>query len=234
MLPAVGVEPTAAAIAYSLDYMEAGNRTILVYDLGGGTFDVSILLIDGNDLQVKATAGDTHLGGEDFDNRPVSHFAAKFMVKHNHDIRDDKRVIRRLRVACEKAKVSLSEKQEAVIDVLHLFKGIHFKDKITRAVFEHMCQDLFDKTIVLLHMALRDANMAIGAIDVIVMTGGSTRIPKIQQMVRAFFNGMELNRAINPRETVAYRAVIAAVRLQTKGLINFDRFCRPSRAEQAK
>ena len=207
-------EPTAAAIAYSLDYMEAGNRTILVYDLGGGTFDVSILLIDGNDLQVKATAGDTHLGGEDFDNRLVSHFAAKFMVKHNEDIRADKRVIRRLRVACEKAKVSLSEEEEAEIDLPHLFKGIHYKDKMTRAVFENMCQELFDKTIVLLEKVLTDAKMAKGAIDDVVLVGGSTRIPKIQEMVKAFFNGKELKRDINPDEAVAYGAVMQSALME--------------------
>ncbi|KAA0198416.1 Heat shock protein 70A [Hyalella azteca] len=205
-------EPTAAAIAYGLDKKgsSAGERNILIFDLGGGTFDVSILSIDDGIFEVKATAGDTHLGGEDFDNRLVSHLAQEFKRKHKKDISENKRALRRLRTACERAKRTLSSSAQASIEIDSLFEGIDFYTSITRARFEEMCSDLFRGTLDPVEKALRDAKMDKGHIHEIVLVGGSTRIPKIQKLLQDFFNGKELNKSINPDEAVAYGAAVQA------------------------
>jgi len=203
-------EPTAAAIAYGLDKKGAGERNILIFDLGGGTFDVSILAIDDGIFEVKATAGDTHLGGEDFDNRLVDHFVGEFKRKYKKDLSDNKRSLRRLRTACERAKRTLSSSAQASIEIDSLYEGIDFYTSITRARFEEMCSDLFRGTLDPVEKSLRDAKLDKGQIHEIVLVGGSTRIPKIQKLLQDFFNGKELNRSINPDEAVAYGAAVQA------------------------
>merc|ERR1712000_658255 len=203
-------EPTAAAIAYGLDKKGAGERNILIFDLGGGTFDVSILAIDDGIFEVKATAGDTHLGGEDFDNRLVDHFVGEFKRKYKKDLSDNKRSLRRLRTACERAKRTLSSSAQASIEIDSLYEGIDFYTSITRARFEEMCSDLFRGTLDPVEKSLRDAKIDRGQIHEIVLVGGSTRIPKIQKLLQDFFNGKELNRSINPDEAVAYGAAVQA------------------------
>ncbi|XP_057678390.1 heat shock 70 kDa protein 1-like [Corythoichthys intestinalis] len=203
-------EPTAAAIAYGLDKGQSGERNVHIFDLGGGTFDVSILTIDGGIFEVKATAGDTHLGGEDFDNRMVEHFVAEFQRKHKKDIGQNKRALRRLRTACERAKRTLSSSSQANIEIDSLFEGIDFYTSITRARFEDLCSDLFRGTLEPVEKALRDAKMDKGQIHDIVLVGGSTRIPRIQKILQDFFNGRELNKSINPDEAVAYGAAVQA------------------------
>nr|XP_061806500.1 heat shock 70 kDa protein 1 isoform X1 [Nerophis lumbriciformis] len=203
-------EPTAAAIAYGLDKHQSGERNVLIFDLGGGTFDVSILTIDGGIFEVKATAGDTHLGGEDFDNRMVEHFVAEFKRKHKKDIGQNKRALRRLRTACERAKRTLSSSSQANIEIDSLFEGIDFYTSITRARFEELCSDLFRGTLEPVEKALKDAKMDKGQIHDIVLVGGSTRIPRIQKLLQDFFNGRELNKSINPDEAVAYGAAVQA------------------------
>ena len=205
-------EPTAAAIAYGLDKKKGsqGENNVLIFDLGGGTFDVSILSIDDGIFEVKATAGDTHLGGEDFDNRLVDHFVKEFQRKHKKDITGNKRALRRLRTACERAKRTLSASAQANIEVDSLFEGIDFYTNITRARFEELCADLFRGTLEPVEKALRDAKLDKSRIHDVVLVGGSTRIPKIQKLLSDFFNGKELNRSINPDEAVAYGAAIQA------------------------
>nr|XP_061806508.1 heat shock 70 kDa protein 1-like [Nerophis lumbriciformis] len=203
-------EPTAAAIAYGLDKHQSGERNVLIFDLGGGTFDVSILTIDGGIFEVKATAGDTHLGGEDFDNRMVEHFVAEFKRKHKKDIGQNKRALRRLRTACERAKRTLSSSSQANIEIDSLFEGIDFYTSITRARFDELCSDLFRGTLEPVEKALKDAKMDKGQIHDIVLVGGSTRIPRIQKLLQDFFNGRELNKSINPDEAVAYGAAVQA------------------------
>ena len=205
-------EPTAAAIAYGLDKKSdrGSERNVLIFDLGGGTFDVSILVIDGGIFEVKATAGDTHLGGEDFDNRLVNHFVQEFRRKHNKDLTSNKRAIRRLRTACERAKRTLSSSTQASIEIDSLFDGQDFYSNITRARFEELCADMFRSTIEPVEKALRDAKLDKGRINEIVLVGGSTRIPKIQKLLQDFFNGKELNKSINPDEAVAYGAAVQA------------------------
>jgi len=205
-------EPTAAAIAYGLDKKKTGDKesNVLIFDLGGGTFDVSILSIEGGIFEVKATAGDTHLGGEDFDNRMVDHFVNEFKRKHKKDIRGNKRALRRLRTACERAKRTLSASAQANIEIDSLFEGIDFYTSITRARFEELCSDLFKNTLEPVEKALRDAKLDKASIDDIVLVGGSTRIPKIQKLLQDFFNGKELNKSINPDEAVAYGAAVQA------------------------
>merc|ERR1712123_76040 len=197
-------EPTAAAIAYGLDKKVSGEKHVLIYDLGGGTFDVSILTIEDGIFEVKATSGDTHLGGEDFDNRMVSHFMNEFKRKHKKDIANNKRAVRRLRTACERAKRTLSASAQASIEIDSLFEGIDFYTSITRARFEELCADLFRGTMDPVEKSLRDAKMDKSDIHEIVLVGGSTRIPKIQKLLQDFFNGKELNKSINPDEAVAY------------------------------
>ncbi|EFA07173.1 heat shock protein 70 A1 [Tribolium castaneum] len=204
-------EPTAAALAYGLDKNLKGERNVLIFDLGGGTFDVSILTIDeGSLFEVKATAGDTHLGGEDFDNRLVNHLADEFKRKYKKDLRSNPRALRRLRTAAERAKRTLSSSTEASIEIDALFDGIDFYTKISRARFEEMNADLFRGTLQPVEKALTDAKMDKGMIHDIVLVGGSTRIPKIQQLLQNYFNGKPLNLSINPDEAVAYGAAVQA------------------------
>merc|ERR1711945_78246 len=205
-------EPTAAAIAYGLDKKKQSNqeKNVLIFDLGGDTFDVSILSIDDGVFEVKSTAGDTHLGGEDFDNRMVEHFVKEFQRKHKKDITGNKRALRRLRTACERAKRTLSASAQANIEIDSLFEGIDFYTSITRARFEELCADLFRGTLEPVEKALRDAKMDKSSIDELVLVGGSTRIPKVQKLLTEFFNGKELNKSINPDEAVAYGAAVQA------------------------
>ena len=203
-------EPTAAAIAYGLDKKSAAEKSILIFDCGGGTFDVSILTIEETIFEVKATAGDTHLGGEDFDHRLVEHFAEEFKRKYRKDLTDNKKSLRRLRTACENAKRSLSSANVANIEIDSLYDGIDFASTITRAKFENLCESLFRKTMDPVEQVLRDAKMSKSQIDEIVLVGGSTRIPKIQQLLSEFFGGKELCKTINPDECVAYGAAVQA------------------------
>jgi len=203
-------EPTAAAIAYGLDKKGSAEANVLIFDLGGGTFDVSILTIEDGIFEVKSTAGDTHLGGEDFDNRMVDHFVNEFKRKHKKDMSGNKRALRRLRTACERAKRTLSASAQANIEIDSLFEGIDFYTSITRARFEELCSDLFKGTLEPVEKAMRDAKMDKTAINEIVLVGGSTRIPKIQKLLQDFFNGKELNKSINPDEAVAYGAAVQA------------------------
>jgi heat shock protein 1/8 len=203
-------EPTAAAIAYGLDKKGAGERNVLIFDLGGGTFDVSILTIEDGIFEVKSTAGDTHLGGEDFDNRMVNHFLAEFKRKHKKDMAGNARAVRRLRTACERAKRTLSSSTQASIEIDSLFEGIDFYTTITRARFEELNADLFRNTMDPVEKSLRDAKLDKGQIHDIVLVGGSTRIPKVQKLLQDFFNGKELNKSINPDEAVAYGAAVQA------------------------
>jgi len=203
-------EPTAAAIAYGLDKKVGMERNVLIFDLGGGTFDVSILTIEDGIFEVKSTSGNTHLGGEDFDNRMVNHFAQEFKRKHKKDMQSNKRALRRLRTACEKAKRTLSASAQATIEIDSLFEGIDFYTSITRARFEDLCADLFRGTLEPVEKSLRDAKMDKADVHDIVLVGGSTRIPKIQKLLQDFFNGKELNKSINPDEAVAYGAAVQA------------------------
>merc|ERR1711863_8762 len=204
-------EPTAAAIAYGLDKKKGNTeKNILIFDLGGGTFDVSILTIEDGIFEVKSTAGDTHLGGEDFDNRMVDHFMKEFKRKHKKDMKGNKRALRRLRTACERAKRTLSASAQANIEIDSLFEGVDFYTSVTRARFEELCSDLFRGTLEPVEKSLRDAKMDKSAIHDIVLVGGSTRIPKIQKLISDFFNGKELNKSINPDEAVAYGAAVQA------------------------
>merc|ERR1712201_46574 len=183
-------EPTAAAIAYGLDKKKGANEcNVLIFE-------------------VKSAAGDTHLGGEDFDNRMVDHFVNEFKRKHKKDIKGNKRALRRLRTACERAKRTLSASAQANIEIDSLFEGIDFYTSITRARFEELCSDLFKGTLEPVEKALRDAKLDKASIDQIVLVGGSTRIPKIQKLLQDFFNGKELNKSINPDEAVAYGAAV--------------------------
>jgi len=204
-------EPTAAAIAYGLDKKKgAAECNVLIFDLGGGTFDVSILTIEEGIFEVKSTAGDTHLGGEDFDNRMVDHFIQEFKRKHKKDMKGNKRALRRLRTACERAKRTLSASAQANIEIDSLFEGIDFYTSITRARFEELCSDLFKGTLEPVEKAMRDAKLDKSSIDDLVMVGGSTRIPKVQKLLQDFFNGKELNKSINPDEAIAYGAAVQA------------------------
>jgi len=203
-------EPTAAAIAYGLDKKSGDEKNVLIFDLGGGTFDVSVLTIEDGIFEVKSTAGDTHLGGEDFDNRMVNHFQTEFKRKHKKDITSSKRAVRRLRTACERAKRTLSSSTQASIEIDSLFEGIDFYTQISRARFEELCSDLFRGTLEPVEKSLRDAKFSKEKIHEIVLVGGSTRIPKIQKLLVDFFNGKELNKSINPDEAVAYGAAVQA------------------------
>jgi len=203
-------EPTAAAIAYGLDKKVTGERNVLIFDLGGGTFDVSILTIEDGIFEVKATSGDTHLGGEDFDQRMVNHFIQEFKRKHKKDITDNKRAVRRMRTACERAKRTLSTATQANIEIDSLHEGVDFYTTITRARFEELNADLFRGTLEPVEKALRDSKLDKAGVQDIVLVGGSTRIPKVQKLLQDFFNGRELNKSINPDEAVAYGAAVQA------------------------
>ena len=203
-------EPTAAAIAYGLDKKVGAEQNVLIFDLGGGTFDVSVLTIEEGIFEVKSTHGDTHLGGEDFDMRLVDFFAMEFKRKHKKDITGNKRAVRRLRTACERAKRTLSASAQASIEIDSLFEGIDFYTTITRAKFEELNGDLFRSTLEPVEKALRDAKLEKNKIHEIVLVGGSTRIPKIQTLIKDFFEGKEPNKSINPDEAVAYGASVQA------------------------
>ncbi|KAG9390979.1 Heat shock protein 70 family [Carpediemonas membranifera] len=203
-------EPTAAAIAYGLDNKSESEKNILIFDLGGGTFDVSLLTIDEGIFEVKATAGDTHLGGEDFDSRMVNHFVTEFKRKHKMDITGNARSMHRLRTACERAKRTLSSSTQAAIEIDSLYEGVDFFTNITRARFEDLCGDLFRACIDPVQRVLTDAKLDKTKIHEIVLVGGSTRIPKVQQLLKDFFNGKEPCKNINPDEAVAYGAAVQA------------------------
>ncbi len=205
-------EPTAAAIAYGLDKMgtTADLQNVLIFDLGGGTFDVSLLAIEEGVFEVVATAGDTHLGGEDFDNRLVNHFVQEFKLKYKKDVTGNPRALRRLRTACERAKCALSSSTQASIEIDLLYEGVDFYSSITRARFEELQMDLFCKCMDPVKKVLRDAKMDKGAVNEVVLIGGSTRIPKVQQLLQDFFNGKELCKSVNPDEAVAYGAAVQA------------------------
>ncbi|CAF4957743.1 unnamed protein product [Pieris macdunnoughi] len=204
-------EPTAAALAYGLDKNLKGERNVLIFDLGGGTFDVSILTIDeGSLFEVKATAGDTHLGGEDFDNRLVNHLAEEFQRKYKKDLRTNPRALRRLRTAAERAKRTLSSSTEATVEIDALYEGIDFYTRVSRARFEELNADLFRGTLEPVEKALKDAKMDKSQIHDVVLVGGSTRIPKVQSLLQNFFCGKKLNLSINPDEAVAYGAAVQA------------------------
>ncbi|EDS88647.1 heat shock protein 70, putative, partial [Entamoeba histolytica HM-1:IMSS] len=199
-------EPTAAAIAYGLDKKSSGEKKVLIFDLRGGTFDVSVLAIEEGVFEVKATNGDTHLGGEDFDNRLVKYFIGEFERKYKKDISGNARAVRRLRTACERAKRTLSSASVANIEVDQLYEGIDFYTSITRARFEEINIDLFKSTIGPVSRVLEDAKIDKSSIDEVVLIGGSTRIPKVVEILKEFFNGKEPNKSINPDEAVAYGA----------------------------
>ena len=201
-------EPTAASLAYGLDKSVEESTTILVYDLGGGTFDVTLLNIEDTFFEVLATGGDTHLGGEDFDNRIVDHFADIFERKTGKNIRKDQRAMAKLKRECEKAKRVLSSEHQATIEIDNLFEGESLNEILTRARFDEINMDLFRKTIEPITQVLDDANILKHEVDVIVLVGGSTRIPKVQQLVKEYFNGKSLCKSINPDEAVAYGASV--------------------------
>jgi len=210
-------EPTAAAIAYGLDKQD-GERNVLIFDLGGGTFDVSLLSIEDGIFEVKATAGDTHLGGEDFDNRMVNHFVTEFKRKNRGlDPMSNARALRRLRTACERAKRTLSSSHQASIEIDSFFEGVDFFTSLSRARFEELNMDLFRKTMDPVEKVLRDSKIAKNRVHDVVLVGGSTRIPKVQTMLQEFFNGKEPCRSINPDEAVAYGAAVQAAILTGTG-----------------
>ncbi|KAH8548485.1 hsp70-like protein [Umbelopsis sp. PMI_123] len=203
-------EPTAAAIAYGLDASDKKEKNVLIFDLGGGTFDVSLLTISGGVFAVKATAGDTHLGGEDFDNTLVNHFVQEFKRKQKKDISGDARALRRLRTASERAKRTLSSLTQTTVEVDSLFDGVDFQANITRAKFEEINSAHFNGTIDPVARVLKDSKIDKKDVHEVVLVGGSTRIPKIQSLLQDFFDGKELNKSINPDEAVAYGAAVQA------------------------
>jgi len=211
-------EPTAAAIAYGLNKKKGGGeKNVLIFDLGGGTFDVSLLSIDDGVFEVKATAGDTHLGGEDFDERLMEYIAQEFKKKYKKDLKQSDRSLRRLRSACERAKRTLSSSTQAVIEIDSLFDGIDFSMTITRARFEDLCADYFRNCLQPVEKVLQDSHISKSKVDEVVLVGGSTRIPKIQSMIKDFFNGKEPCKTINPDEAVAYGAAVQAAILTGSG-----------------
>merc|ERR1712139_6643 len=210
-------EPTAAAIAYGLDRQQTQERNILIFDLGGGTFDVSLLAIEEGIFEVKATNGHTHLGGEDFDNKLVDFCMNDFKKKSGLDISKNARALRRLRTQCEKAKRILSSAHQAPIECETLAEGEDYNTNISRAKFEELCMDLFRKCMPPVETVLKDAEISKNQVHEIVLVGGSTRIPKIQQMLSDFFNGKTLNKSINPDEAVAYGAAVQAAILTGQG-----------------
>ena len=203
-------EPTAAAIAYGLDNKCSKEKNVLIFDCGGGTHDCTLLSIEDGIFEVKATAGDSHLGGEDFDNRMVDHFTQEFKRKYKKDIGENKRAVRRLRTACERAKRCLSSSAQTTLEIDSLYDGIDFMTSLTRARFEEMCSDIFQKTMDPINTILLDAKISKNEVDEVILVGGSTRIPKIQKMLSEFFNGKELCKSINPDEAVAVGATIQA------------------------
>ena len=203
-------EPTAAAIAYGLNEKSEGEKNVLVFDLGGGTFDVSLLTIADGVFEVVATNGDTHLGGEDFDQRVMEHFIKLIKKKTGKDIRSDDRAVQKLRREVEKAKRALSNSHQTKLEVESLFDGQDFSETLTRAKFEELNMDLFRSTMKPVKKVLEDGDMKVSEINEIILVGGSTRIPKIQQLVKEFFKGKEPSRGVNPDEAVAYGAAVQA------------------------
>ena len=203
-------EPTAAAIAYGLDNAKDKEKNVLIFDKGGGTFDCTILSIEDGVFEVKATGGDSHLGGEDIDNRLVEHFVQEFKRKNKKDPTTNKRSMRRLQTACEKAKRNLSSGNQTTIEIESFYDGIDFAASITRARFEELCSDLFRRTLDTVEQVLVDSKLAKNDVDEIILVGGSTRIPKIQKLLSDFFNGKELCKSLNPDEAVAYGAAVQA------------------------
>ena len=211
-------EPTAAAIAYGLDKVEDGKeKNIIIFDLGGGTMDISLLTIDGGIFEVKATAGDTHLGGEDIDNRLVNYFVEEFKKKHKKDITTNPRSMKRLKTSCERIKRTLSSSTNASIEIDSIMDGIDLFSSINRARYEEICSDIFKRALEPLEKVLRDAKMDKTQIHDIVLVGGSTRIPKVQQLLQEFFNGKDLCKSINQDEAVAYGAAVQAAILTGQG-----------------
>lgn len=216
-------EPTAAALAYGLDKKKVGEQNVVIFDCGGGTHDVSLITIDDGVFEVKATAGDTHLGGEDFDSAMVDWCVQEFERKNKStSVKGNDRALRRLRTACERAKRSLSTSTQATIEVDALANGIDFNTVFTRAKFESICESAFRRTIAPLEQVLRDAEMSKTDIHEVVMVGGSTRIPKIRELVSNFFNGKKLNDSVHPDEAVAYGAAVQA-HILTNGRTATDR-----------
>jgi len=201
-------EPTAAAIAYGLDKKDAEEKNVLIFDLGGGTFDVSLLNITGGVFTVKATAGDTHLGGQDFDTNLLDFFKADFKKKTGLDISGDARALRRLRTACERAKRTLSSVTQTTVEVDSLFEGEDFSANLTRARFEDINSALFKSTLDPVEQVMKDAKISKSSVDEVVLVGGSTRIPKVQKLLSDFFEGKQLEKSINPDEAVAYGAAV--------------------------
>jgi len=200
-------EPTAAAIAYGLD-KKGSEKNILVFDLGGGTFDVTLLTIDNGVFEVLATSGDTHLGGEDFDQRVMQYFIKMLKKRDNVDISSDKRALQKLRREVERVKRVLSAQHQARLEIEGLMDGVDFSETLTRARFEELNIDLFKKTLSPVQKVLEDADMTKSEVDEIVLVGGSTRIPKVQQLLKDFFDGKEPSRGVNPDEAVAYGAAV--------------------------
>ncbi|RHY30589.1 hypothetical protein DYB32_006891 [Aphanomyces invadans] len=201
-------EPTAAAIAYGIDKKAKGEKNVLVFDLGGGTFDVTLLTIDGGVFEVLSTNGDTHLGGEDFDQRIMQFFIKKWQKQKKIDISSDKRALQKLRREAERVKRALSTQPQARLEIESLLDGEDFDETLTRARFEELNNDLFKKTLTPVEKVMKDAGLKKSEVDEIVLVGGSTRIPKIQQLIKDFFNGKEPSRGINPDEAVAYGAAV--------------------------
>jgi len=201
-------EPTAAAIAYGLDKKDAEEKNVLIFDLGGGTFDVSLLSIEDGIFEVKSTAGDTHLGGEDFDHRLVNHFVNEFKRKNKKDLSTNQRALRRLRTACERAKRTLSSVTQTTVEVDSLFEGEDFSANLTRARFEDINSALFKSTLDPVEQVMKDAKISKSSVDEVVLVGGSTRIPKVQKLLSDFFEGKQLEKSINPDEAVAYGAAV--------------------------
>ncbi|KAJ3704538.1 hypothetical protein LUZ61_008243 [Rhynchospora tenuis] len=212
-------EPTAAAVAYGFDKISSNSaeKKVFIFDLGGGTFDVSLLAVMNGVFEVKATAGDTHLGGEDFDDRLVNHFIDEFKRKYKKDITTNPRALRRLRSACERAKRNLSFLTQTVVEVDSLYEGIDFCSRISQARFEELNMDLFTKCMELVEKCLKDASTDKASVDVVVLVGGSTRIPKVQQLLNNYFGGKQLSKGINPDEAVAYGATVQAAKLTGQG-----------------
>jgi len=203
-------EPTAAAIAYGLDNISTKEKRVLIFDLGGGTFDVTVLSIDEGIFEVLATGGNAHLGGEDIDNRLVEHFATEFKRKYKKDIMTSPKALKRMKTACEKLKRNLSSSAQASLELDSLYEGIDFSSSITRARMEELCAEYFRKCMDTVEKVMLDSKLSKSDIDDVVLVGGSSRIPKIQQMLSDFFNGKELNKSINPDEAIAYGAAVQA------------------------
>jgi L1 cell adhesion molecule like protein len=215
-------EPTAAAIAYGLKAKISNDQNILVFDMGGGTFDVSILALDDELYQVKAVGGDTHLGGEDFNNKMLDHFLKEIAQKYGKDLSDDKHAISELLGQCELAKIALSTKTVADVTVKALQNGFDFKSTMTRACFEELNADFFKKAIDIVEKTIKDAKLTKAEIHEVVLVGGSTYIPKVQQMLQKCFNGKALNKSIKPDEAVAYGAAVMAANLGNASDDEFD------------